>query len=43
MQVTSLLNEVEFIFAPLVNPDGYEVSAVAASIILSRTRSIKTS
>ena len=27
-QVTNLLKEVEFIFVPFVNPDGYEVSSI---------------
>jgi murein tripeptide amidase MpaA len=27
LQVKNLLDEVEFIFVPFANPDGYEVSA----------------
>jgi murein tripeptide amidase MpaA len=29
LQVKNLLDEVEFIFVPFANPDGYEVSAWA--------------
>ena len=39
MQVTNLLNAVEFVFVPLVNPDGYEVYYILAgvTIVLERT------